>query len=579
MPSLSFSERARIAMLSTDRSRRAAVSRMLASPLLRWRFASRAPDALLIVPQDLRTADPSFWQEVRLGQFGLAGSLADTGELSPFDIVPPTPAWERALHGFGWLRHLGAAESPEARRLARQLVLEWIERSGSLSKIAAEPAVASRRLISWLSQAPLLLDGADQRSYDEILDSFGMQLVLLNATWRAAAPGYPRLLCLIALTLADLCLAGNDHNLEGTERLLAGELQRQILPDGGHISRNGNVLIELMLDLLPMRQCFASRNRATPEPIDAAMRRTLPMLRYLRMGDGMLARFNGVGVASPVGLATVLAYEDTPDTGLAAAPASKYQRLERGETILVLDAGSPPPLHVAGEAHAGCLSFEMSTGSRLFLVNGGAPSGADIDWRPASRATASHNTLCLAETSSSRLIRHKVLEDLVGAPPIRGPENVSASVREDAFGGLVLDGTHDGYAGRHGYRHARHLALDTSGRRLQGRDRLEPADGNSKKLTYAVHFHLHPDVACRRVLTASDTAELEPGDGSVWRFSAEGARLSVEESVFYSDSAGPRRSLQVVLRGTASGETEVRWTLARAERLDSSPSKGEDAAP
>lgn len=566
MQLLSLAERARIAMLSTDRSRRAAVSRMLASPLMRWRYAARAPDQLLIVPQDLRTADPSFWQEVRLGQFGLAGSLADTGELSPFDIVPPTPAWERALHGFGWLRHLGAADDPEARRLARQLALEWIERSRSLSAIASEPAVASRRLISWLSQAPLLLDGADQRSYDEILDSLGMQLLLLNAGWRTAAPGYPRLLALVALTLADLCLAGNDHNLAGTERLLAAELQRQILPDGGHVSRNGNTLIELMLDMLPLRQCFASRNRPAPEPIDAAMRRMLPMLRYLRLGDGMLARFNGVGVASPVGLATVLAYEDTPDTGLPAAPSSKYQRLERGDTIVILDAGPPPPLHGAGEAHAGCLSFEMSTGARLFLVNGGAPSGPDVDWRPASRATASHNTLCLAETSSSRLIRHRVLEDLVGAPPIRGPENVTASVREDAIGGAVFDGSHDGYAERHGYRHARHLVLAASGLRLDGRDRLQPAAGRAgKKLTFAVHFHLHPAVVCRRVLSAADTAELEPGDGTVWRFTAEGARLSVEESVFYADSAGPRRSLQIVLRGTATGETEIRWKLARAE--------------
>lgn len=566
MQLLSLAERARIAMLSSDRSRRAAVSRMLSSPLLRWRYASRAPDQLLIVPQDLRTADASFWQEVRLGQFGLAGSLADTGELSPFDIAPPTPAWERALHGFGWLRHLGAADDSEARRLARQLALEWIERSRSLSAIAAEPAVASRRLVSWLSQAPLLLDGADQRSYDEILDSLGMQLMLLNAGWRAAAPGYPRLLSLIALTLADLCLAGNDHNLAGTERLLAGELQRQILPDGGHLSRNGSTLIELMLDLLPLRQCFATRNRPAPEPIDAAMRRMLPMLRYLRMGDGMLARFNGVGVASPVGLATVLAYEDVPDAGLPAAPGSKYQRLERGQTILVLDAGPPPPLILAGEAHAGCLSFEMSTGARLFLVNGGAPSGADIDWRPASRATASHNTLCLAETSSSRLIRHRVLEELVGAPPIRGPESVTASVREDAAGGLAFEGSHDGYAARHGYRHARQLVLSASGLRLDGRDSLEPAGGRGgKKLTFAVHFHLHPDVVCRRVLSAADTAELEPGDGTVWRFTAEGARLSVEESVFYADSAGPRRSLQIVLRGTAAGETGIRWTLVRVE--------------
>ena len=564
MERLSLAERARIAALSADRSRRFALSRVLSSPLLKWRHSSRAPDQLLIVPQDLRTTDASFWQEVRHGQFGLAGSIADTGEHSPFDIVPPTPAWERALHGFGWLRHLAAADDPEARQVARQLALEWIERSQTPGAPGWEAATVARRLVAWLSHAPLLLESTDQRSYDTILDSFGFQLAMLSATWRTAPPGYPRLLCLVALTLADLCLSGHDRDLKGVERLLAGELQRQILGDGGHVSRNAAVLVEIQLDLLPLRQCFNARNRPVPEPVDAAVGRILPILRYLRMGDGMLARFNGVGVATPVGLATVLAYGDVAGEGLKAAPESRYFRMERGETIIVIDGGPPPPLHVAGDAHAGCLSFEMSIGTRLLLVNGGAPSGADADWRPASRATASHNTLCLAESSSSRLIRHRVLEELVGAAPIRQPDAVSAELREDEGGGLAFDGRHDGYLQRHGYLHARRLALDASGTRFEGEDRLEPADGKvGRKLPFAIHFHLHPDVGCRRVLSAADTVEIEPGGGAVWRFTCAGARLSVEESVHYADSAGPRRSLQIVLRGTAAGETLVTWMLSK----------------
>lgn len=564
MERLSLAERARIAVLAADRGRRSGVSRLLSSPLLRWRYASRAPDQLLIVPQDLRTADASFWQEVRHGQFGLAGSIADTGEHSPFDILPPCPAWEQALNGFGWLRHLAAADDPEARRVARQLVLEWIDRSGTPRGVAWDAMIVARRLISWLSYAPLLLEATDQRSYDSILDSFGFQLAMLSATWRTAPLGYPRLLCLNALTLADLCLAGHEHNLKGVERLLAAEIQRQILADGGHVSRNAAVLVDVLLDILPLRQCFASRQRPAPEPVEGAVRRILPILRYLRMGDGMLARFNGVGVASPVGLATVLAYGDVAGDGITAAPASCYFRLERGETIMVIDGGSPPPLNMAGQAHAGCLSFELSIGTRLLMVNGGAPSRSDADWRPASRATASHNTLCLAESSSSRLIRHRVLEELVGAPPIREPDGVVAGVQETVDGGAVFEGSHDGYLKRHGYRHVRRIKLDATGTRIAGEDRLEPSSGGAaRKLPFAVHFHLHPDVACRRVLSAADTVEIEPGRGAVWRFTGEGARLSLEESVHYADSAGPRRSLQIVLRGSAEGQTRIAWMLVK----------------
>ena len=134
-----------------------------------WSVAPRPVDRLLIVPQDLRTADPSFWREIEHGQFGLAGSIAFLHGRSPFDIAPPTAAWERELHSFGWLRNLAAAtDDDEARRGARLLASEWAIRFGSHKGIAAEPVVAARRLISWVSHATLLLDGADARRYEAI---------------------------------------------------------------------------------------------------------------------------------------------------------------------------------------------------------------------------------------------------------------------------------------------------------------------------------------------------------------------------------------------------------------------------
>ena len=54
-------------------------------------------------------------------------------------------------------------------------------------------------------------------------------------------------------------------------------------------------------------------------------------------------------------------------------------------------------------------------------------------------------------------------------------------------------------------------------------------------------------------------AALVLASGAIWRFSLEGARLSLEESTFFADSAGPRSAMQIVARGATFGETEVRW--------------------
>lgn len=562
MARLKLSERIRITHLAADRMRRGAISSMLASPALRWQFGASAAEQLVIVPQDLRTADPSFFDEVELGQFGLAGTVAIIDDHSPFDIIPPNEAWERALHGFGWLRHMAAAAvvRPEARETARALAAEWAERHMGSSGVAWEPDVTGRRLISWISHAGLLLEDADPGTYEVITESLGVQLVRLAASWRNSAGGYPRLLSLTALVLSRLSISGHDGQIADAERAFIQELGRQILRDGGHIGRNPGLLVEIILDLLPLNQCFVARGRPVPRELSALKQKMLSMLKFMRMGDGMLARFNGMSVASPAGLATVLAYDDAPGAPLSAATSSHYLRLERGNAILIMDAGPPPPLEAAGQAHAGCLSFEFSSGTSLLFVNGGAPGPAHSEWRAASRATASHNTLCLGEKSSSKLIRHKSLEQLVGGAPIRFPDIVTAHAEQHGDG-LELTASHDGYVRRFGLTHHRTIALNGAGTRLLGIDRLTGERGDLRlrqDIPFAVRFHLHPDVVCRRA-DSPNIAILELPDGAIWHFTLEGAALSFEESTYFADSAGPRRALQIVARGATFGSSEIRW--------------------
>jgi uncharacterized heparinase superfamily protein len=562
MAALSLAERSRIALIAAKRSQRASVARLQFSPLLRWRFGTSNLGHLLIVPQNLRNADPSFWPELKLGQLGLAGVAAPLRDRSPLDIRPPNEAWSRALHGFGWLRHMEAAGDDEARQVARQITVEWTIRQRGGQGVAWEPAVMGRRIISWLSYANFLLDDADVETYDAITASLGAQIVRLAACWRDGPDGYPRMLALTALVLADLCVAGHDRQLDEIEKVFASEIERQILEDGGHVSRNPAVLVDLMLDLLPTRQCFAARGRKPPDALMRGLADAVAFLRYMRLGDGRLARFNGVSVASPAGLATVLAYDDRLGTPLASARQSGYVHLGRGATILIADAGAAPPFEFAGEAHAGCLSFEMSAGSRLIFVNGGAPSTSEIEWLAQARATASHNTLCANDVSSAKLVRHKKLEALIGGAPIRGPATVESSV-EETNGDLVWRASHNGYFGRFGMIHRREIRLSASGSCIRGVDRLSGAETALRlktDLPFAVHFHLHPEIGCR-LGDAPDTADIVTPEGQVWRFSVSGAALSIEEGTYFADSSGPRRALQFVLRGTTFGETEVAWQI------------------
>jgi uncharacterized heparinase superfamily protein len=239
-------------------------------------------------------------------------------------------------------------------------------------------------------------------------------------------------------------------------------------------------------------------------------------------------------------------------------------RLERGSTVVLVDAGPPPPMVLAGAACAGCLSFELSSGSELVLVNGGVPGEIDAGSRSLARATPNHNTLCLGEQSSAKLVRDRHLERDIGAPPLRHPDHVTCALQK-ADGAIGLEASHDGYVGRWGLLHTRTLRLNGAGSRLAGVDRLGPAKGVvrfSWDVPFSIHFHLHPRAEAR-LAPSAEAAELVLDGGETWRLRATGAALSIEDSIYFADAAGARPAQQVVLRAQCYGASEVSWVIER----------------
>lgn len=552
-------------MLAADGLRRGALARVRRSRLARWRHRAPIAHELLLAPPDLRPVDPSFVEEVGYGTMGLAGLTAELGEASPFAVRPPSPAWARELHGFGWLRHFTVARTLENEALVRRLTGQWLALPRRGVPYAWAPDVVGRRMISWLSHAGLLLDGADRRTHAAVLRSLEDQAGYLSASWRDAPEGYPKLLALIGLVQACLCIGGHERRLETAEKHLIAELDRQVLDDGGHASRNPGTLVAVLLDLLPLRQCFGARGLTPDAVLTAAIDRMMPMLRRLRLGDGRLARFNGMGATERDALAMALAYQKSSGSEPPVVSSSGYARLERGTTVIVVDAGPPPPIALAGQACAGCLSFELSAGEELVLVNGGAPAVVHDRAIAAARGTASHNTLALGGRSSSELVRSAGLRRRIGAAPIRHPDRVACTVEERDDGAIALRASHDGYAGRFGLVHARTLVLGPDGACLDGEDVLAGARDEvrlARDVPVAVHFHL-PPLAGARYGAAHGTADIILRDGGCWRLSAAGAGLAIEPSTHFADVLGPLQAQQVVLRTVCGGATRVRWRLER----------------
>lgn len=426
------------------------------------------------------------------------------------------------------------------------------------SRAAWRPDIVARRVEAWLSHSSILLQGAELAFYRAFLRSLAAQVRYLDVMVPDMPPGEERLVGRVALAFAALSLPAGPSRLARASRELGREIDHQILADGGHVSRDPSTLLRLLAEFLPLRQTYANQAEPPPASLVAAIDRMFPALRFFLHGDGAIARFNGAGVSDTVLLAAVLRHDEARGAILRATPHSGYQRLACGDVTVICDTGVPPPPRSAGAAHAGTLSFEFSDGGHAVVVNAGGCGSAPRDWRPLARSTAAHSTVTVADQSAARFSLSRRTEDLLGAPLVAGPAHVPVE-RMDGPEGQSFRASHDGYRRRLGVIHERTLALRTDGGELVGIDRLI-ADAGTPAQPAALRFHLHPDIAAMH--DDKGRLVLVLPDGNRWAFSADGPVATVEETIFFADPSGPRKSLQIVI--DIAADDQVAWRFTRA---------------
>lgn len=543
---------------------RSARRRLRVGPLYRWRFAGRAPERVLIAPPDLRLADPQIAADIYHGRFPLAGRLVETGGQSPFAMEDASEAWQEALHSFRWLRHMRAAGTDLAVANARALVADWIRSDGSrIAGIAWQPDVTARRIIAWLQHSTIVLQGAEFQFYRAFLRSLSLQIRYLRAVTPEMTDAEERLRARIALAFSALSLPVPPTTLRNATRNLARELDSQILPDGVHVSRNPLAILELLADLLPLRQTYANQAEAPPQALIGAVDRMLPALRFFRHQDGSLARFNGMGATIADRVVAILRHDDTAGQPLLHASHSGYERLSLGGATVIADTGAPTRLDASRDAHAGCLSFELSSGRRHFVVNAGVDAHGPDAYRLLSRATAAHSTATLNDTSSCSFAASDRVRSLIGSPMLKGPGKVTVDRLDDRNSqGFIA--RHEGYLSAFGIVHERELRLSHGGEVLDGTDRFLTAHGKpvaTGEDRVSIRFHVHPDIELLRDET--DQLVLSGRGGEAWIFVCDGVEPAVEESIFFAGLTGPRRNLQIVLNFRASQIATVDWRLTR----------------
>ncbi len=502
------------------------------------------PDAPALPVRDPWPGDPARGAALLRGEFSCQGS---TAALLPDGFLgAASPALRAHAHGFTWLRDLRALGTDAARARARALVQGWFA-GGQADPAASEAAVAGSRIAAWLGHYDFFAASADDAFRQRLMGRLvadARSLAALLPPEELDARAFATLKGLIAAAVAMPEHAGF---LPRAARVLPQEIARQVLADGSHCERSPAMLVAALQELVEIRALLQAAAMTPPPALAAAIERMALALRTLRHGDGGLVLFNGSKEGDPTLIDLVQNQAGRVGRGAAQPAAGGFERLQAGRTVLVVDCAAPPGPKLDRHAHAGTLGFEFSVGRDRVVTSVGSAPAAGAEWRQATRATAAHSTLVLADTSSSEL-----REQGLG----RRPEHVEVQ-RQEANGAHWLEASHDGWRRPFGAVHRRRLYLAESGEDVRGEDSVEAASPQP----YTVRFHLHPAVDAS-LQQDGEAVLLRLSGGSFWRLRAEGARMTLEESV-YLGGPEPRRAEQVVLTGFQDGPQHVKWAITK----------------
>lgn len=413
----------------------------------------------------------------------------------------PAVDWRKAYRSSLWTYHLQyfdyAVDLAWAFRLTgnqafvrrfEALSTAWVEQQRPGQGVGWEPYPVSLRIVNWTYALLLLGDSCEASIQARLVQSLGLQCAFLERRLELHLLANHLQKNFKALVVAGLLLRGDDAArwLRAGSEGLWRELDRQVLPDGGHFERSPMYHAIALADMLEVAGLMQACSVMVP---DTALKRIRLMLRAygaLCRPDGSLHLFNDAANAiAPERdwidqLARQVLVEPVADpSGIWELPETGYFGFAdpEGADRFIIDCGIPGPTYQPGHAHCDLLSFELDIGGRPVVVDSGV-AGYDGDpFREYVRSTRAHNTLMVAGLEQT---------EMWDTFRVARRANPLGAKHQETEGVYRFEGAYSPFHSRH-IVHRRQVERLAAGWEIV--DQIDGADGAQ----VASFLHLHPD--------------------------------------------------------------------------------------
>lgn len=329
------------------------------------------PKYLSVIPTDPWPGD------IYVGRLLLDGKFVISNQVVPLaDLWLPNemdPSVLVNLHDFTWLRDLRALGDNAARRLARQLIVNWVNQNQDWNLCSWDVGVTGHRIANWIALYDFFCSSADENFRALFFREIARQARHLSYAWEDTSMPLDRIYALKGIIYAAIVFPGESYRLALLLPKLEKELQEQLLPDGGYMNRCLKTHVTVLRDLIDIRAMLRLIRYDVPYFLQTTISQMAPIVRLLRHGDGRLAVFGGGTQVSTSIIDMALSLADVRGRPPQRASHLGFERCVHKSSLVLLNVGSRVsgvPSSIDQEDSTGTLNFEWSIGRDRLILQG-----------------------------------------------------------------------------------------------------------------------------------------------------------------------------------------------------------------
>ncbi len=327
--------------------------------------------------------------------------------------------WLYYLHYFDYLSPLFERIDKQNYDLAKNIIQKWIKQNPVAMGNGWEPYPISLRLVNWLFFYIHYSDFIEQdESFKaEILTSIYHQSFYLSKNIEYHLQANHLFVNAKALFFVAVFFH-QSRWIKKSIKLLNREIDKQILPDGGHYERSPMYHALLLKDILDLMNLVKNNPISTGNTLNfnklhSTVEKMLQYHKALLHPDGQIALLGDSALDATPSYEGLYKYflelknrnreKSVKIESVHAFAQSGYFILNSNSQYLVIDGGPLGVLYQPGHAHCDIFSFEYSYSGLRFIVDSGIGNYLPTELRQKARSIYSHNTVVVNQMEQAQL--------------------------------------------------------------------------------------------------------------------------------------------------------------------------------